>query len=348
MRKLKLVIKGLRKTLEHIQIGPLDFEVPKGVTVLLGPNGAGKTTVLNLITGIIKADAGNITLNGLAIGAYPPERRKLGYVFTGGALFPHLNVEQNVFYGKPTKNDAAEAMQLLGIDNLRKKGINHLSGGEKQRVAIARTLATRPEAILLDEPLAHLDLVIREKLREELGSLLRKLGVPVLYVTHYKNDVSTFADRIIIFEKGQISHMGLPSAVEKTPQTPFAARFFGFTNFIPCTLKKIKDDLSYLEADGIELVSTGCAEIGEELIVAIKGSDIFLSRQAIVSSAQNSVPVKITKTREEGSLFQVRGKCGNTELESIIIASSGREMRLIPGETVYFHCKATNVALIKS
>lgn len=212
---------------ESFELGPVDLSVDRGVTVLLGPSGSGKTSVLEVISGLVEPDSGEVRLGGRSLAGVPPEHRGVGMVFQDYALFPHLSVRENIRYGGGSEDEVAE---LLEIRDLLDRRIEGLSGGEKQRVALARTLSSGPDALLMDEPLSSLDAPIRRRLRHDLRDILLDLDIPVLYVTHDQEEALVVGDRIAVMADGVIHQEGSPHEVLSRPRDRFVASFMGAEN----------------------------------------------------------------------------------------------------------------------
>ncbi|MFA5861656.1 MAG: ABC transporter ATP-binding protein [Candidatus Thermoplasmatota archaeon] len=210
------------------------------LTVLLGPSGSGKSTMLRLLAGLEPPDGGHILLGGNDITDLPAEARGIGLVFQDGALFPHLNVAENVAFGLRVKGaDRAsrdervrEMLSLVGIEGLRERRIERLSGGERQRVALARALAPRPAVLLFDEPLASLDRNLREELRRAIRRLHDELRLTSVFVTHDREEALALADRLVLLQDGAVVEEGTPRDVFRSPKTDFAAQFLGSANVL--------------------------------------------------------------------------------------------------------------------
>ncbi|MGE9552364.1 ABC transporter ATP-binding protein [Erwinia amylovora] len=221
---------------------PLDLDIVAGETlVLLGPSGCGKTTTLRIISGLESPDAaGEVWFGDRNVTALPIEKRNVGMVFQHYALFPNMNVAENVGYGlriqgvakteiRERVNDMLAMVDLLPFAT---RPVQALSGGQKQRVSLARALAARPKVLLFDEPLAALDVKLRERLREDIGHLLRKLGMTAVYVTHDQQEAMALGDRIAVLERGRIAQIGTPQEIYQHPATRFVADFVGAINCI--------------------------------------------------------------------------------------------------------------------
>ncbi len=224
---------------------PLDLEIGAGQTVVfLGPSGCGKTTTLRIIAGLENPDGvgksggGQVLFDGADVTPLPIEKRNVGMVFQSYALFPNMTVAQNVGYGlRIRKRPAAEIKSrvdtLLGmmrIEALAERQIDQLSGGQRQRVALARALAAEPRALLLDEPLTALDAKLRDTLRLEIDSLLRRLGITAVYVTHDQAEAMALGDRIVVMDHGRVAQVGSPRDIYRKPATRFVAEFIGTMN----------------------------------------------------------------------------------------------------------------------
>ncbi len=205
---------------------------------MLGPSGSGKTTCLRLIAGFEAPDAGEVWLEGRDVSAVPPYERDVNTVFQDYALFPHMNVAQNVAYGMRVRGvapaeraqRAAEALALVKLEGFGERRPSQLSGGQKQRVALARALVNRPRVLLLDEPLGALDLKLREEMQLELKSLQRRLGITFVYVTHDQGEALSMSDRVAVFDRGRIEQLAAPQELYLRPRTAFVARFVGSSN----------------------------------------------------------------------------------------------------------------------
>jgi putative spermidine/putrescine transport system ATP-binding protein len=207
---------------------------------MLGPSGSGKTTCLRLIAGFEQANSGQVLLEGRDVSAVPPYERNVNTVFQDYALFPHLNILDNVAYGPMVRGvaiaertrRAKEMLALVQLDSLTTRRPGQLSGGQRQRVALARALINEPRVLLLDEPLGALDLKLREEMQVELKALQRRLGITFVYVTHDQGEALSMSDRVAVFNQGSIEQLSTPQELYKRPRTAFVARFVGGANII--------------------------------------------------------------------------------------------------------------------
>ncbi len=214
------------------------------VLCLLGPSGCGKTTLLRIIAGLETPDAGQVWCAGQDLCRVPIHRRRFGLMFQDYALFPHKNVLNNVAFGlhmqglsaARVRARVAEMLALVGLAGFERRDVNALSGGEQQRVALARSLAPSPRLLMLDEPLGSLDRALRERLMNELRAILKAVGVTAIYVTHDQQEAFAIADRVIVMQEGRKVQEDTPQGIYRRPATPFVAHFLGMTNLLPGTV----------------------------------------------------------------------------------------------------------------
>ncbi len=226
---------------------------------LLGPSGSGKSALLRLIAGFTPMARGQLLLDGQDMAGIPPQARNIGMVFQSYALWPHMTVWDNVAFGlverKLPKRDIVDkvgaALELVALPGLARRYPNELSGGEQQRVALARTLVIEPQVLLLDEPLSNLDKKLRVAMRQELVALQRKLGITTLFVTHDQEDAMTTADRMAVLDKGVIQQLGTPAALFDYPANSFVAHFVGTTNLLEGRIDSVAGDMVRFESPGI-------------------------------------------------------------------------------------------------
>lgn len=230
---LMLELKNVKKSYDNVTIlEDMNLRIEDGEIVsILGPSGCGKTTLLNLILGITEVDCGSILFNGTDITNVPMEKRGFNIVFQDYALFPNLNVYQNIVYGlknKPeisTKSEVEDLIHLLGLEEHLNKRIDQLSGGQKQRVALARTLVMKPKILLLDEPLSALDGVIKESIKDRIKTIAKEFNLTTIIVTHDPEEALTLSDRVMIVNEGKIAQYGKPEEIIETPKDQFVKKF---------------------------------------------------------------------------------------------------------------------------
>ncbi len=258
------------------------LSIEKGEFVtLLGPSGCGKTTLLRCIAGFQVASSGDILLNGQDVTQTPPHKRPVNTVFQKYALFPHLNVFDNVAFGlklkKLTKDlitkKVKQALKTVGMTDYEYRDVDSLSGGQQQRVAIARAIVNQPEVLLLDEPLAALDLKMRKDMQMELKEMHKKLGITFIYVTHDQEEALTLSDRIVVMSEGKIQQIGTPTDIYNEPINSFVADFIGESNILNGTM--IKDKLVSFAGEEFECIDTGFGE-NVPVDVVVRPEDIYL------------------------------------------------------------------------
>ena len=237
-----IAFRGVSKAYgDHTAVESMDLDINEGeFFCLLGPSGCGKTTTLNMIGGFAEASTGEIRIRGEVVNRTPPHKRKVNTVFQSYALFPHLNVRDNVAFGlrmskvprAQTDTRVLEALQLVALDAFADRYPAQLSGGQQQRVAVARALVNRPAVLLLDEPLGSLDLKLRKRLQVELSQIQREIGTTFVFVTHDQGEAMAMADRIAIMNEGRVEQIGTAREIYKQPASRFVADFIGESNFI--------------------------------------------------------------------------------------------------------------------
>ena len=216
---------------------------------LLGPSGCGKTTTLRIIGGFETADTGKVFFNGEDISKLPPNKRQLNTVFQKYALFPHMNIAENIAFGLKIKNKPTAyiqdkiryALKLVNLDGYENRSVDSLSGGQQQRIAIARAIVNEPKVLLLDEPLGALDLKLRQDMQYELIRLKNELGITFIYVTHDQEEALTMSDTIVVMNQGYIQQMGSPEQIYNEPENAFVADFIGESNIVPGIM--LRDEL---------------------------------------------------------------------------------------------------------
>ena len=224
---------------------------------LLGPSGCGKTTLLRIVAGFIRPSEGRLLLQGRDVTRIPPHRRPVNMVFQRAALFPHLDVFENVAFGLRVSGApdiearVTEALRLVRLVGFERRRAHELSGGQLQRVALARALVNRPRVLLLDEPLAALDLRIRLEMEAELRRVHRETGATFVYVTHDQGEALALSDRIVVFDQGNVEQVGTPDEIYRRPATPFAARFVGDANVLPVHVVELSGTRATVDLAGI-------------------------------------------------------------------------------------------------
>ncbi len=321
---------------------------------LLGVSGAGKTVLLEVLAGLVKPAKGRILFNGADITREKIQKRRIGLVYQDLSLFPHLNVFKNLAY--PLRNQGLSPQQVqervgalaarTGADHILDRYPGTLSGGEAQRVALARTLAADPDILLLDEPLSNLDVQLKSGLRSVLRNI-HQSGKAVIHVTHDFMEAATLAGKVAIIENGRLIQYGTPEEVFRHPKTEFVARFSGIKNLFACKVKPVADSpglYSGLVAGQLEILYLG--KDGETTgYLMIPQEDIIISEESIESSAVNRLQGMIREIYLSGSGMEVVVDAGTSFVVSVS-RRSHENMHLKPGKKVWLTFKASAVRFI--
>ncbi len=258
----------------------IDLAIKDGEFVtFLGPSGCGKTTTLRIIAGFESQDGGDVFFGGKNINAVPPHKRNINTIFQRYALFPHLNVYDNVAFGLKVKNTpkseihdkVIEMLELVNLKGLEKRKIDTLSGGQQQRVAIARAIINHPKVLLLDEPLSALDLKLRKDMQVELKNLQKRTGITFIFVTHDQEEALSMSDTVVVMDKGKIQQIGTPADIYNEPENAFVADFIGESNIIDGVMKK--DFLVQINGRDFECLDSGFYA-NESVDVVIRPEDV--------------------------------------------------------------------------
>ncbi len=287
----------------HIQL-----EVNKGeMLTLLGPSGCGKTTTLRCIAGLEKPEEGDIVIDGkpmLSEGFVPPSKRGIGMVFQNYAVWPHMKVLNNIVYGlklqriprKSIQERARQVLELVGLNGLEERYPAQLSGGQQQRVALARALVRNPKVLLLDEPLSNLDAKLREKMRFEIKSLVRRMGITSVYVTHDQAEAMVISDRVAVMDSGNVVQIGTPQEIYEKPSNRFVADFIGTTNFIPGEISEV------LEEEGLVYIQ---AEFGQRILCRVPDSTTATTNKEVHASIRpEDIEVFTEPPQDRENLFK--------------------------------------------
>jgi spermidine/putrescine ABC transporter ATP-binding subunit len=263
---------------------------------LLGPSGSGKTTTLMMIAGFVAPDGGTITADGADLTRVPPQRRGLGMVFQNYAIFPHLNVFENVAFPLRARHVAepelrqrvTAALELVRLDRFAQRFARQLSGGQQQRVAIARAIVFRPGIVLMDEPLGALDKNLRYEMQVEIKEIQQRLGMTVVYVTHDQEEAMNLSDRIAIMNHGRIEQVGPPAEIYERPVNAFVGRFLGEANLIGVTVESVSDGTALVRSrDGVALrAPAGAARVGQAASLFIRPEKLSFGGSAVTGTVR--------------------------------------------------------------
>ncbi|HKW36157.1 MAG TPA: molybdenum ABC transporter ATP-binding protein [Candidatus Acidoferrum sp.] len=360
-----MLVASIRKERRDATSFVLDvsFDAPPGITILFGPSGAGKSTLLDCLAGLTRPNAGKIAIGGNVLFDtamqinIPPQKRRIAYVFQSLALFPHLTVEQNVAYGLGgiTEQDrlarVEEILQAFRIANLRNQKPSQISGGEKQRTALARSLVTEPELLLLDEPLTGLDAELKAAIVEDLRAWNSAKRIPILYVTHSREEVDALGERVIAIDHGRVVSHGAPMEVLDAPRRKRLAQAAGFENLLSTTVLDLR------EPDGVMRVRLGesaCeievplahASAGDRVQIAIRAGDILLaSERPHGLSARNVLEGRILSLEQRGAMCIARVDCGVT-LVVHVTPGAVRSLELVAEKQVWLVLKTHSCHLV--
>jgi len=329
-----IAIRNLVKTWGDFHaVRNISFQVPQGsLTVLLGPSGCGKSTVLRMIAGLEDASAGQVTIGGRDVTHLDAAKRGVSMVFQSYALFPHLNVRENILFGlkvrrvprEEQEKRLQEAARMVGLEELLDRKPAKLSGGQRQRVALTRTIVADQPVCLMDEPLSNLDAKLRAEMRDEIHSLQRKLALTMVYVTHDQIEAMSMADQVVLMKDGRIEQIGTPAELYDTPATTFAARFLGMPPMNVMRLDRIADDGALKGAipSGLPNWQLGV-------------------RPENIGFAQQGLPVEVTAVDYMGAETVLRLRHGSQKL----MARVGGRSKAAPGDTLCAAWRAEDIHL---
>lgn len=298
-RKMEEIVLELRNLKKSFGVCPvlkeLNLKVKKGEFItFLGSSGCGKTTTLRIIAGLEEPDEGEVFINGICVNSLAPEKRQVNTVFQNYALFPHMNVFENIAYGLKIKKvkkaeiqkRVTESLELIQLSGYEKRMVTELSGGQKQRVAIARAIINQPQVLLLDEPLGALDLQLRRQMQNELKKLQKKLGMTFLYITHDQEEAINMSSRIVVMRDGKFEQIGTPDEIYNCPKTSYVAQFVGNANILRGKVIQTDDNVCQIEIAKevitFQFLSRNQEkkwERGEQIALAIRSEAIEFTQQ---------------------------------------------------------------------
>ena len=327
MAEVSLELKEIKKSFTEGEavLDNISLEISKGEFItLLGSSGCGKTTTLRIIAGLEQPDAGSVWLDGREVTGLEPNQRDVNTVFQNYALFPHMNVAENIGYGlklkKVPKNEirkkVSQMLELVQLEGYERRKPSELSGGQKQRVAIARALVNNPKVLLLDEPLGALDLQLRRAMQIELKHLQKKLGITFIYITHDQEEAINMSDRIAVMKDGRIEQIGTPDEIYNHPKTSYVATFVGNANILHGAAERIQGEnaivkigndrvIVKLETSQQNTEDTGVKQYlsaGEKVTLAVRSENILLQETAVIGDTGTDYRDAVDISVADGSL----------------------------------------------
>jgi len=342
-------IKNLCVNLGDFSLHDINLNVEAGeYFIVLGPTGAGKTVLLESIAGLSPLKRGEIRLRGKEVTQLGPEKRGISIVYQDHVLFPHLSVAENIAFGlKLDKRPHSELIEvlnwlskLLDIAHLLDRSPDTLSGGEQQKVALARALSVKPDVLLLDEPLSALDPETREGVQQELRQLHKQLKITTIHVTHDFEEAVALGDRIAVLGDGRIKQIGTPDEIFRQPNSEFVARFAMVRNIFAGEVVSTENGSAALCTEGIEIVVT--TDLRGKLHGSVRPEDILISPEPLHSSARNSLRGTITSITDRGSTLYLTVTVP-PDFTCLVTRRSFKDMGLTEGQQVYLTFKASTV-----
>ncbi|MEV5018212.1 ABC transporter ATP-binding protein [Streptomyces sp. NPDC053780] len=346
-------LSGISKTYgSFTAVHPLDLTVPQGsFFALLGASGCGKTTTLRMIAGLEEPSGGTVHLGDQDVTALPPYKRPVNTVFQSYALFPHLDIFENVAFGlrrrgiKSVKKQVEEMLELVQLGEQARKKPHQLSGGQQQRVAVARALINHPKVLLLDEPLGALDLKLRRQMQLELKRIQTEVGITFVHVTHDQEEAMTMADQVAVMNGGRVEQLGAPADLYENPQTTFVANFLGTSNLIQAEVDTRSGDDVVVRAAGDKLLLPGSrcavpAQAGGKVLVGVRPEKVGLTHAdeaGSIPEGRNRITGKISNSSFIGVSTQYVVDCAACPDFEVYAQNIDRDARLVPGADVVLH-----------
>ncbi|MFE0100957.1 ABC transporter ATP-binding protein [Streptomyces sp. NPDC059009] len=346
-------LTGISKTYgSFTAVHPLDLTVPQGsFFALLGASGCGKTTTLRMIAGLEEPSSGTVRLGDQDVTGLPPYKRPVNTVFQSYALFPHLDIFENVAFGlrrrgiKSVKKQVEEMLDLVQLGEQARKKPHQLSGGQQQRVAVARALINHPKVLLLDEPLGALDLKLRRQMQLELKRIQTEVGITFVHVTHDQEEAMTMADTVAVMNAGRVEQLGAPADLYENPRTTFVANFLGTSNFIEAEVGgKSGDDLVLKAGDGKLVLPaarcTAATATGGKVLVGVRPEKISLTHAddaGEIPAGRNRITGRIADSSFIGVSTQYVVDSPLCDSFEVYAQNIERDTRLVPGAEVVLH-----------
>ena len=375
MAEISLELKEIKKSFTEGEavLDNISLEISKGEFItLLGSSGCGKTTTLRIIAGLEQPDAGSVWLDGREVTGLEPNQRDVNTVFQNYALFPHMNVAENIGYGLKLKKvpkseirkKVSQMLELVQLEGYEKRKPSELSGGQKQRVAIARALVNNPKVLLLDEPLGALDLQLRRAMQIELKHLQKKLGITFIYITHDQEEAINMSDRIAVMRDGRIEQIGTPDEIYNHPKTSYVATFVGNANILHGAAESIQGENAIVKIGNDRVIvkletsqqntedteDTGGKQYlsaGEKVTLAVRSENILLQETAVIGDTgtdhRDTVDISVS-----GGGLDAHNKNSVSGLQATVTEKNryGIDASVAEGQTVRCSFLPTNAVLV--
>jgi spermidine/putrescine transport system ATP-binding protein len=321
---------------------------------LLGPSGCGKTTTLRLIAGFERPDSGAILIDGVDMATTPPHKRPVNTVFQSYALFPHLNVSENVGFGLKYQNlskDAARgkvgrALELVRLSGMEKRKPTQLSGGQQQRVALARSLVLSPSVLLLDEPLGALDAKLRKALQIELKTLQQEIGITFIYVTHDQEEALTMSDRIAVMSHGRVEQLGTPADVYEIPASSYIADFLGVSNLMEVMVKAGSETQTVFQLGSHELTADTSYPWPGPALVSIRPERIVIVDRSAHAEVPNGVRAKVDRMVYAGPVLNLLVSIDDLSEIQVTVPNQGGVGRFRDGDEIQLQFPADALRIL--
>ncbi|MFC9329454.1 ABC transporter ATP-binding protein [Kitasatospora sp. NPDC057015] len=341
-------LTGIGKTYgAFTAVHPLDLTVPQGsFFALLGASGCGKTTTLRMIAGLEEPTSGTVVIGGQDVTALPPYKRPVNTVFQSYALFPHLDIFENVAFGlrrrgrKDVRKQVEDMLELVELGQFARRKPHQLSGGQQQRVAVARALINHPQVLLLDEPLGALDLKLRRQMQLELKRIQTEVGITFVHVTHDQEEAMTMADTIAVMNGGRVEQLGAPADLYENPASTFVANFLGQSNLITAQVTGAEGADLLLSAGGARLAvpKARCATEAKEIYLGVRPEKITIAHpSAEVADGRNRLGGTVLDSSFIGVSTQYVVRTDAGQEVAVFEQNMERDARIVPGAPVVLH-----------
>ena len=365
MSDILLELKNIKKSFSpgEAVLDDISLTVARGEFVtLLGSSGCGKTTTLRIIAGLEQADSGSVWINGQNVTELEPDKRDVNTVFQNYALFPHMNVAENIGYGlklrkaskAEIKKKVAQMLELVQLEGYEKRKPSELSGGQKQRVAIARALVNNPKVLLLDEPLGALDLQLRRAMQTELKHLQKKLGITFIYITHDQEEAINMSDRIAVMDGGRILQIGTPDEIYNHPKTSYVATFVGNANILKGKVVEINGSYAQVQIgnDTVSVYTEEIVKVGEQLTLAVRSENILLDEAEMENVVEQNEAegtgrhLHATVKEKNFAAGQLRVLLALSDGTEITASRFGMNANIQPGQQIKWYFDPRNAIVV--